>query len=285
MSVDSGSDPARAGQRLKHKVLVALALSVGGPLLVLLLILPALHSGLVQVVVVVTIVGMLAGAWIIWDLGRLGARMGALMASDTVIHHRQDEVNSLMASFNKMLVIIEEQSAEINTFASRLDAAHKDLELTNTRLKDTAFKDDVTGLYNRRYLLLRLEEEIQLGRPLALVLLELERLRTVAEREGHVAYDEALLDFAQILLRAGSTADDVMARYDGSRFAALLVATRRPDAVRFVDGVTSAVMVEYLREEVPRLRVGMACRPGDGDVADQLISAADADLRRDSPAD
>jgi GGDEF domain-containing protein len=73
---------------------------------------------------------------------------------------RRDEVGTLMSSFNKMLLTIEQQAAEINTFATRLDAAYKELESTNARLKETSFKDEVTGLYNRRFFTLRLEEEL-----------------------------------------------------------------------------------------------------------------------------
>ena len=55
-----------------------------------------------------------------------------------------------MTSFNRLLVTTEQQAAEINTFATRLDAAYKEMESTNARLKETAFKDDMApSLYNR----------------------------------------------------------------------------------------------------------------------------------------
>ena len=77
------------------------------------------------------------------------------MASETRrspgFERRRDEVGTLMSSFNKMLLTIEQQAAEINTFATRLDAAYKELESTNARLKEFSFKDEVTGLYNRRF--------------------------------------------------------------------------------------------------------------------------------------
>ena len=78
--------------------------------------------GGLQLLVLFTLVGMLAGAYVIWDLGRIFARMGAVMASETAMsgfERRRDEVGTIMSSFNKMLVTIEQQAAEINTFATR----------------------------------------------------------------------------------------------------------------------------------------------------------------------
>src|SRR5438046_2087860 len=77
---------------------------------------------------------------------------------------RKDEVGTLMTSFNRMLETIEQQAGDINSFATRLDAAYKELESTNARLKETSFKDEVTGLYHRRFFSLRLEAELSRGR-------------------------------------------------------------------------------------------------------------------------
>jgi methyl-accepting chemotaxis protein len=181
MSAADGIDVARAGQRIKTKVLVALALSSVVPALVLvyLLFVLALPTFL-QILLGLTIIGMLTGAWVHWDLGRMVGRMGALMASEGTLsgfEQRQDETGTLMTSFNKMLLTIEQQAAEINSFASRLDAAYKEIESTNTRLLENSFKDDITGLYNRRFLLMRLEEEVgrwkRRSEPFSLVLFEL----------------------------------------------------------------------------------------------------------------
>jgi len=149
MSAADGIDVARAGQRIKTKVLVALVLSSVVPALVLvyLLLVLALPTFL-QILLGLTITGMLTGAWVHWDLGRMVGRMGALMASERPLsgfEQRPDETGTLMTSFNKMLVTIEQQAAEINTFATRLDAAYKEVESTNARLKEGAFKDDITG--------------------------------------------------------------------------------------------------------------------------------------------
>ena len=83
MSADPGSDVARAGRWIRRKVLVALLLSSGIPLLVLVVgVLPSVGTRISQTLLVLAIVCALAGAWVIWDLGRVLPRIGALMGSE-----------------------------------------------------------------------------------------------------------------------------------------------------------------------------------------------------------
>src|SRR2546428_3850265 len=172
MPGDTSQDLVLAGQRLRKKLVVALALSSVVPLLVLAyvvraFVLPSLAAeeslvfGGVQALVASTVIGMIAGGYIIWDVGRTVARIAEMLASERAIAglgRRKDEVGTVMTSFNRMLETIEQQAGEINSFATRLDAAYKELESTNARLKETSFKDEVTGLYNRRFFSLRSEE-------------------------------------------------------------------------------------------------------------------------------
>ena len=172
MRSGASTDVAIAGQRLREKVVFALVLSGILPLLVLVYVvqhfaLPGLAPNdtlrlvSLELLLFFTVLSMLAGGYMIWDLGRAVGRMGQLMARhDTVttLGRRTDEVGTIMQSFGKMLETIEHQATEINSFASRLDSAYKELESTNLRLKEFSFKDEVTGLYNRRFFSIRLED-------------------------------------------------------------------------------------------------------------------------------
>jgi hypothetical protein len=83
MSADPGNDVARAGRWISRKVLVALLLSSGIPLLVLVVgVLPSVGTRISPTLLVLPIVCALAGAWVIWDLGRVLPRIGALMGSE-----------------------------------------------------------------------------------------------------------------------------------------------------------------------------------------------------------
>jgi two-component system, sensor histidine kinase LadS len=294
MSGESGSDVARAGQRIKSKVLVALVLSSVVPILVLafvvlVLVLPTLGPGetlkfgVLQLLVLFTVLGMLAGAWVIWDLGR---RIGALMASEgapTGFERRQDDVGTLMASYNQMRVTIEQQTAEINRFATRLDAAYKELESTNARLKETSFKDEVTGLYNRRFFTLRLEEELsryrRFNHPVSVVLLDLDGFKAVNDEFGHVVGDETLRGVAQILMKH-SRGINVVSRYGGDEFAVLLVETSKAGARLYADRIREVVAkYPFGHGKVVTSSFGVASLPDDeAGTAEQLFRAADEAL-------
>jgi diguanylate cyclase (GGDEF)-like protein len=297
MSGERGIDVARAGQRIKSKVLVALVLSSVVPMLVLafvvlVLLLPTLGPsetlkfGLLQMLVVFTVFGMLAGAWVIWDIGRIIARMGALMGSEgplAPIERRQDEVGTLMTSFNKMLVTIEQQAAEINTFTTRLDAAYKELESTNARLKETSFKDEVTGLYNRRFFSLRLEEELsryrRFNHPVSVVLLDLDGFKAVNDEFGHTVGDATLREIAQILMKH-SRGINVVSRYGGDEFAVLLVETSKAGARLYADRIREVVAkYPFSHGKVITSSFGVASLPDDeAGTAEDLYRAADEAL-------
>src|SRR5947208_13040836 len=159
--------------------------------------LPHLPPNGLQVRFSFTLLAMVGGPWIIWDIGRAVSRMGDLLSPQTTATApgaRTDEVGALMKSFTGMLTTIEAQAVEINTFAARLDAAYKELEVTNAKLKETSFRDDVTGLYNRRFFSLRLEEEIsrvrRFNHPVSVVLLDLVGFKSINDEFGHAVGDE-----------------------------------------------------------------------------------------------
>src|SRR2546429_9143046 len=240
MPSDGSQDLVVAGRRLRTKLVIALTLSSLVPLLVLAylvrsFVLPSLAAkespvfGGVQILVAATVIGMIAGAYVIWDVGRTVARIAEMLGSEraiTGLGRRQGEVGTLMTSFNRMLETIEQQAGEINSFATRLDAAYKELESTNARLKETSFKDEGTGLYNRRFFSLRLEEELsryrRFNHPVSVVLLDLDGFKAVNDDLGHAVGDDTLRDISQILMKH-SRGINVVSRYGGDEFVALLV--------------------------------------------------------------
>jgi diguanylate cyclase (GGDEF)-like protein len=297
MPAETASDVARAGARIKSKVLVALVLASVVPVLVLafvvlVLILPTLAPGEtvrfggLQLLLIFTLVGAVAGVWVIWDLGRMMARMGAVMASETALtgfERRQDEIGTLMSTFNKMFSTIEQQAAEINTFATRLDAAYKELESTNARLKETSFKDEVTGLYNRRFFSLRLEEELsryrRFNHPVSVVLLDLDGFKAVNDEFGHTVGDDTLREIAQILMKH-SRGINVVSRYGGDEFAVLLVETSKAGARLYADRIREVVAkYPFSHGKVVTASFGVASLPDDeAGTAEDLYRAADEAL-------
>jgi diguanylate cyclase (GGDEF)-like protein len=297
MPVDASPDVAFAGQKIRSRVIVALTLSSVLPILVLayvvlVLIVPelrpseALKLGGLQLLVLFTVLGMTAGAYMIWDVGRTVARMGEMMGNErtiTGLDNRRDDVGTLMQSFNRMLGTIEQQAAEINSYATRLDAAYKELESTNARLKETSFKDEVTGLYNRRFFSLRLEEELsryrRFNHPVSVVLLDLDGFKAVNDDLGHAVGDDTLRDIAQILMKH-SRGINVVSRYGGDEFAVLLVETSKAGARLYADRIREVVAkYPFSHGKVITASFGVASLPDDeASTAEDLFRAADEAL-------
>lgn len=292
------SDVAQAGQRLRRKVVLALVLSSILPLLVLMYVaqgyvLPhldpvvdSLRSLALHALIVFTLVAILAGGWVIWDIGRTVAQIAQMLGDEARwdrLVTRKDEIGTLMQSFAHMLEKIEEQTAEINSYASRLDAAYKELEITNARLKETSFKDEVTGLYNRRFFSVRLEEELQRHRrfhhPVSVVLIDLDGFKRVNDELGHAVGDETLRDVAQILVKH-SRGINVVARYGGDEFAVLLVETSKSGARLYADRIRQVISTYPFSHGKPiTASFGIASLPDDeAATSEDLVRAADEAL-------
>jgi diguanylate cyclase (GGDEF)-like protein len=296
MSGASG-DIASTGRLLKRKVLLALALSSFAPLLVLAWVvyryvkpelLPAdvtMFYG-IHALLLCTVLSMAGGAYIIWDLGRAFAKIAELLSREPKLAElggRTDEVGTLMRSFSNMLGTVEQQAIDINTFAMRLDAAYRELEATNAKLKETSFKDEVTGLYNRRFFSLRLEEEIsrfrRFNHPVSVVVLDLDGFKSVNDEFGHAVGDETLRDVGQILMKH-SRGINVVSRYGGDEFAVLLVETAKSGARLYADRIRQVVATfPYSHGKRVTASFGVASLPDDeASTSEELFRAADGAL-------
>jgi diguanylate cyclase (GGDEF)-like protein len=297
MSVDRAAhEVARAGQRLRRKVVLSLTLSGVLPLLVLAYVvhryvLPQLPAGdplktfALHGMLLCTVFAMIAGSYMIWDLGRTLGNMAEGMASQRLvdIQARTDEVGTLMQSFARMLQTVEQQAAEINAFASKLDAAYKELESTNLRLKEYSFKDEVTGLYNRRFFSMRLDEELaryrRFNHPASVVLMDLDGFKAVNDDLGHAVGDETLRDIAQILQKH-SRGINVVSRYGGDEFAILLVETSKAGARLYADRIRQVIAsFAFSHGKTITASLGVASVPDDeAATAEDLFRAADEAL-------
>ena len=194
-----------------------------------------------------------------------------------------DEVGNLMDSFSRMLSTIERQAQEIDRYALRLDSAYKEIETSSAQLKEFSFKDEVTGLYNRRFFSIRLEEEVsryrRFNHPVAVVLLDLDGFKEINDELGHAAGDETLRGMAEILLKY-SRGINVICRYGGDEFAVLLVETSKGGARLYADRIRYVLPgFHFVHGRRVTASFGIASLPEDVTPApDALIRAADEAL-------
>jgi diguanylate cyclase (GGDEF)-like protein len=230
---------------------------------------------------------MAAGGFVIWDLGltvrRTAETVAATSKVESAVAEKTDQITALMGSFSRMLGTIETQTGEINQFASRLDAAYRELESTNARLKEVSFKDEVTRLYNRRFFSIRIEEEVSRYRrfkhPVSVVLLDLDGFKAVNDELGHATGDETLRGVGELLFKH-SRGINVICRYGGDEFAILLVETPKAGAQIYADRIRH-VLEHHVFPHGQRISAsfGIATLPEDvGASAEDLLRAADEAL-------
>jgi diguanylate cyclase (GGDEF)-like protein len=235
-------------------------------------------EALVGLVILLTVTGGLA-------LARTARRHDvetAAASSAAAASPEVPEVGALMGAFSRILGRIEEQGSEINDFAQRLETAYNELEFSNARLKEFSFKDEVTGLYNRRFFSIRLEEEVsryrRFNHPVSVMLIDLDGFKDVNDELGHGAGDQTLRDMADILLKY-SRGINVICRYGGDEFAVLLV-TSKAGARLYADRIRQ-VLTSYPFANGRRVTAsfGIAALPEDvAPAADDLMRAADEAL-------
>jgi len=299
LSLTKGNvEAAFTGQRVRRKILLALALCSAIPLLILTYVLyaqivplldPVSHRLLiVGLPVLIIFVGLLmaAGGYVIWDVATAVARTAEFISASRQLNEmdgRRDEIGLLMGSFSRMLTTIEAQSTEINSFAARLDSAYKELEASDSRLKEFSFKDEVTGLYNRRFFAVRLEEEVsrcrRFNHPVSVVLLDLDGYKAINDELGHSAGDETLREVANILLKH-SRGINVICRYGGDEFAVLLVETSKAGALLYADRIRQVLATHpFPHGRRVTASFGVASLPEDvAPATEELIRAADEAL-------
>jgi len=174
------------------------------------------------------------------------------------------------------------QFLKVTSYAVVLGGALLDNSRLFDQVQHLAVTDSLTGLGNYRTLVQTLEAEIQrsrrTGRPFALLLLDLDALKSVNDRYGHLVGSSAIRRLAA-KMRTSCRTMDTAARYGGDEFAVVL-----PEADMNAAATVGRRICERLAQdgETPHITcsVGAAVFPRDGESIEQLFSVADSALYR-----
>lgn len=189
------------------------------------------------------------------------ARLGmlsllALGAHGVMLHmsyRREQEFMDVEAAVNEFAVLMvtlpwfAAMSSYVNRLRLRLSQSHGQLAEAYARIQDIAVHDELTGVYNRRFLAQTLvREQARAGRAgggFSLCLLDIDHFKKVNDSHGHAAGDEVLKQVAGIAGR-GLRAVDVFGRFGGEEFLLILPDTDLTAAHVVAERIRAAIAAQ-----------------------------------------
>lgn len=175
---------------------------------------------------------------------------------------------------------------------ARLVATHARTSLHNAeryhQAKERAFVDDVTGVYNARYLFTALDHEIRraerYGSQLTLLFLDVDRFKLVNDQHGHLVGSRTLRRLAEVLANCIRQVDTV-ARYGGDEFTILLVDTSPETGLAVAERIRAAVAANRFEGRGSAglhvsVSIGVAAYPAHGTTPETLLDVADKAMYR-----
>ncbi|HEX9284906.1 MAG TPA: GGDEF domain-containing protein, partial [Nitrospirales bacterium] len=151
------------------------------------------------------------------------------------------------------------------------------------RVRQLAYRDGLTGVFNRRYFESRLIEEItraaRYGAGVSILMVDLDHFKKVNDEFGHMLGDDVLRTVSSIFTRTLRKVD-VVCRYGGEEFAIILPATPGGSAYIVADKLRRAVAgAQHPGVPIPvTISAGVAEFPANGITRDDIVRAADAAL-------
>lgn len=150
------------------------------------------------------------------------------------------------------------------------------------QLSKLIFTDDLTGLYNRRFLQFYFKQQRPPQR-LALLLIDVDRFKSINDSYGHPEGDSVLKQVARVLAE-NVAPDDLVVRNGGDEFCILFPNADKPRARATAESILAAIarkpihIAKLQRDITVTLSMGLAALPDDAADPDLLIEAADAAL-------
>ena len=151
------------------------------------------------------------------------------------------------------------------------------------RVRQLAYIDGLTGIFNRRFFELRIGEELERARryngSLAVIMVDIDHFKRLNDEFGHLLGDEVLRQVSSVFSQQLRKVD-VVCRYGGEEFALLLPQTTMEQALGVADKLRREIAA-WQFPGVPRpvtISAGTAAFPIHGTTRDEVVKAADAAL-------
>ena len=186
-----------------------------------------------------------------------------------------------------LIRLSEETDARLRAFEDRigrLETENLDLLMQNRTLSEISARDSLTGLYNRWYVMEKIDSEmnraLRHGSPMSLLMLDLDHFKRVNDSFGHSVGDEVLKNVGQVL-RENCRVYDVPGRYGGEEFCIVLPETRVGNTKQVAERIRSRLASTELpvgdKSIIVTASIGVA---GVDSVAEEGVVSAAALLDR-----
>jgi len=162
----------------------------------------------------------------------------------------------------------------------------QELRRTNERLQKMTFTDEMTGIFNYRFVKRQLEIEVQRAhryeKPLSICIIDIDHFKDINDQYGHQTGDQVLKEVARILTQSTRSVDFV-GRYAGDEFVIIFPDTSLQDAVRLCERIRKTVADQVLSAQEKTFHVSLSMGLADFDSkkrasAETLLEASDLRL-------
>jgi len=167
---------------------------------------------------------------------------------------------------------------------------HLALSMANLKLRETlrlqSIRDPLTGLFNRRYMEESLDRELsradRSGKPLAVLMLDLDHFKKFNDSFGHDAGDTLLTSVGNYL-RANTRSSDIVCRYGGEEMVVILPDASEENAVKRAEALRTGIRtleVHSRGEAIGQVTtsIGLAVYPTHASTGPDILKAADIAL-------
>src|ERR687892_133151 len=203
---------------------------------------------------------------------------------------RGDRTMGVLALYGRSIPepFVQDDVATLGSFAAQASVAVENV-LLHKEAQRLSITDGLTGVWNRRYLQLTLTKEIEraqrFGRPLSVLMMDIDHFKLVNDAHGHHVGDEVLVELTRRTMSTIRGQIDALARYGGEEFVVVLPETPTDGAKVVADKILAVIrhrpFVEDEQGGVPlTVSIGVAAFPEDAATADELVRAADLAMYR-----
>lgn len=166
-------------------------------------------------------------------------------------------------------------------YQTKLEDYQRRLHALNTQLQTQAITDVLTGLHNRLAFSQRLNQAVAAAQradsALSLLLIDIDRFKSLNDSFGHLAGDDTLRQLAEII-RSATREADMLARYGGEEFVVILTNTTSDGAVALAERIRRHVQSAHLPHRNVTVSIGVVTRYGSAPRCSAELLFQDADL-------